>query len=88
MNGSHTDAPQHDRDQLLLLLQRLISNHDWFWVAGLPLASRAPHHQLLLGHERSVTERMDMHLVCLWGRIFFTEFWAYFYLLQEWLRLP
>ena len=44
-------------------LERLTRIHDWLWVAGLPLPSRALHNQLLLGRGIFVTERMDMHLV-------------------------
>ncbi|OAA54618.1 hypothetical protein ISF_08219 [Cordyceps fumosorosea ARSEF 2679] len=51
-------------------LRRLASIHGWLWVAGLPLPPRALHHQLLLGREIFVTERMDMHLVWTAGRIF------------------
>lgn len=66
-------------------LQRLTSIHDWLWVAGMPLPPRALHHQLLLGREIFITERMDLHLVWTPGRMFFKpiprfllvpEFWA------------
>ncbi|KAM3562071.1 hypothetical protein ARSEF4850_002919 [Beauveria asiatica] len=51
-------------------LQRLTSIRGWLWVAGLPLPPRALHHQLLLGREIFVTERMDMNLVWTAGRMF------------------
>ncbi|KAM3541340.1 hypothetical protein ARSEF1564_005771 [Beauveria bassiana] len=51
-------------------LQRLTSIRGWLWVAGLPLPPRALHHQLSLGREIFVTERMDMHLVWTAGRMF------------------
>ncbi|KAM3470253.1 hypothetical protein MY5147_006520 [Beauveria neobassiana] len=51
-------------------LRRLASIHGWLWLAGLPLPPRALHHQLLLGREIFVTERMDMHLVWTAGKMF------------------
>ncbi|KAM3542625.1 hypothetical protein ARSEF1564_004457 [Beauveria bassiana] len=51
-------------------LRRLTSIRRWLWVAGMPLPPRALHHQLLLGREIFVTERMDMHLVWTTGRMF------------------
>ncbi|KAK9444639.1 uncharacterized protein VB005_01702 [Metarhizium brunneum] len=51
-------------------LQRLASSHSWLWVAGLALPPRPLHHQLLIGREVFVTERMDMHLVRTTGRMF------------------
>ncbi|KAJ5106208.1 hypothetical protein N7456_002883 [Penicillium angulare] len=51
-------------------IDRLATVHNWLWAAGLPLPPRALHHQILLGRETFVTERMDMHLVWTTGRIF------------------
>ncbi|KAJ4158524.1 uncharacterized protein LMH87_009047 [Akanthomyces muscarius] len=51
-------------------LRRLTSIQGWLWMAGIPLPPRALHHQLLLGREIIITERMDMHLVWTTGRMF------------------
>ncbi|KAF4244033.1 hypothetical protein CNMCM8980_010369 [Aspergillus fumigatiaffinis] len=51
-------------------LQRLDKIVDWLWVVGRPMPPRPLHHQLLLGREIFITERMDMHLVWTRGRIF------------------
>ncbi|OAR02603.1 hypothetical protein LLEC1_06425 [Akanthomyces lecanii] len=51
-------------------LQRLTDVHDWLWFAGLPRLPRPLHHQLLIGHEIVITERLDMHLVWTTGRLF------------------
>ncbi|KAM3548062.1 hypothetical protein ARSEF4850_009637 [Beauveria asiatica] len=64
--GQHVTACVEEE----LDLRRLASIHGWLWVAGLPLPPRALHHQLLLGREIFVTERMDMHLVWTAGRMF------------------
>ncbi|KAH6975608.1 hypothetical protein EDB80DRAFT_757747 [Ilyonectria destructans] len=77
-NEHSADASRHNHDQLLSLLpasyrtesgdlaaagrQRLASIHSWLWVAGRPLPPRPLHHQLVLGREIVVTERMDIHL--------------------------
>ncbi|KAH8652846.1 hypothetical protein BGZ61DRAFT_500805 [Ilyonectria robusta] len=51
-------------------LQRLASIHSWLWVAGRLMPPRPLHHQLVLGREIVITERMDMHLVWTTGRMF------------------
>ncbi|GIK03992.1 hypothetical protein Aspvir_008067 [Aspergillus viridinutans] len=51
-------------------LQRLDKVVDWLWLAGRPMPPRPLHHQLLLGREIFITERMDMHLVWTRDRIF------------------
>ncbi|KAH8652932.1 hypothetical protein BGZ61DRAFT_288871, partial [Ilyonectria robusta] len=51
-------------------LQRLASIHSWLRVAGRLMPPRALHHQLVLGREIVITERMDMHLVWTTGRMF------------------
>ncbi|GIJ91396.1 hypothetical protein Asppvi_010361 [Aspergillus pseudoviridinutans] len=51
-------------------LQRLVKVVDWLWIVGRPMPPRPLHHQLLLGREIFITERMDMHLVWTRNRIF------------------
>lgn len=51
-------------------LHRLTNIHDWLWIAGPPLPPRALHHQVLVGRQILITERMDMHLVGTTGRLF------------------
>ncbi|KAM3466354.1 hypothetical protein MY5147_009080 [Beauveria neobassiana] len=64
--GQHVTACVEEE----LNLERLASIHGWLWIAGLPLPPRALHHQLLLGREIFITERLDMHLVWTTGRMF------------------
>ncbi|EFR03716.1 hypothetical protein MGYG_06713 [Nannizzia gypsea CBS 118893] len=52
-----------------LALDRLTRIFHWLWVAGRPMPPRPLHHQLLLGREIYITERMDMHLVWTGGRV-------------------
>ncbi|KAF3768254.1 hypothetical protein M406DRAFT_249419, partial [Cryphonectria parasitica EP155] len=40
------------------------------WVAGWPIPARSLHHQLILGQDIFLAERMDLHLVWTAGRIF------------------
>ncbi|RYO90471.1 hypothetical protein DL766_007769 [Monosporascus sp. MC13-8B] len=49
---------------------RLHKLTDWLWIAGRPMPPRPLHHQLLLGREIVIAERMDLHLVWSSGRIF------------------
>lgn len=51
-------------------LQRLANIHDWLWFAGLPRLPHPLHHQLFIGREIVITERLDMHLVWTTGRLF------------------
>lgn len=51
-------------------LRRLEKVIDWLWVVGRPMPHHPLHHQLLLGREIFITERMDMHLVWTRGWIF------------------
>lgn len=51
-------------------LARLSSVYSWLWVAGRPTPPRPLHHQLVLGREVLVAERMDMHLVWTGGLVF------------------
>ncbi|KAL6406192.1 hypothetical protein AUP68_10360 [Ilyonectria robusta] len=51
-------------------LRRLTSIHGWLWVAGRPMPPQPLHHQLVVGREIVITERMDMHLVWTTGRMF------------------
>jgi hypothetical protein len=53
-----------------LELQRLDKVVGWLWIVGRPIPPRPLHHQLLLGREIFITERMDMHLVWTRDRIF------------------
>ncbi|KAJ3488537.1 hypothetical protein NLG97_g6182 [Lecanicillium saksenae] len=86
--GEHVTACVEDE----LDLRRLASISNWLWVAGVPLPPRALHHQLLLGREIFVTERMDMHLVWTGGRVFLkpiprflldSAFWARYLCCRE-----
>ncbi|KAM4060722.1 subtilisin-like serine protease [Hirsutella rhossiliensis] len=64
--GRHVDASVEQE----LDLRRLNEIHDWLWAAGRPAPPRPLHHQLILGREILVTERIDMHLVWTTGRMF------------------
>lgn len=51
-------------------LHRLASIHSWLWFAGLPMPPRPLHHQVLIGREIVITERLDLHLIWTTGRLF------------------
>ncbi|KAK4034965.1 hypothetical protein C8A01DRAFT_48739 [Parachaetomium inaequale] len=50
--------------------KRLHRRMRFLWLAGRPVPPRPLHHQLLLGREIFVSERVDLHLVWGGGRIF------------------
>ncbi|KAH6649317.1 hypothetical protein F5144DRAFT_500355 [Chaetomium tenue] len=65
----------HSTPPLDLLTQelepkRLHRRMRFLWLAGRPVPPRPLHHQLLLGREIFVSERIDLHLVWGGGRIF------------------
>ncbi|KAJ4147490.1 hypothetical protein LMH87_002003 [Akanthomyces muscarius] len=79
--GQHAVASQDNYDQLLTLLPASYRKksgdlvaachiYGWLWVASRTLPPRALHHQLLLGREIFVMERMDIPLVWTTGRMF------------------
>ena len=53
-----------------LNLERLNAVHDKLWLVGRPEPPRPLHHQVILGRELVITERMDMHLVWASDRMF------------------
>ncbi|KAK4455224.1 hypothetical protein QBC34DRAFT_391818 [Podospora aff. communis PSN243] len=50
--------------------RRLQQRIRYLWLAGRPVPPRPLHHQLLLGREIFLSERIDLHLVWGGGRIF------------------
>ncbi|KAH8888960.1 hypothetical protein GQ53DRAFT_748506 [Thozetella sp. PMI_491] len=81
-------TPHHHASDCLekeLSLERLDIVYDWLWVAGRPMPPRPLHHQLILGRQLFVSQRMDLHLVWTTGRIYLKpipryllepQFWA------------
>ncbi|ROW09125.1 hypothetical protein VPNG_05680 [Cytospora leucostoma] len=70
---THLHIPEPDYVAFLkeeLDLQKISCVFRWLWVAGRPMPPRPLHHQLILGREILITERMDMHLVWTTGQIF------------------
>ncbi len=68
-------APPHGAFPFDLLEQeldpkRLHRRMRFLWLAGRPVPPRPLHHQLLLGRDIFVSERIDLHLVWGDGRIF------------------
>lgn len=53
-----------------LSLRRLDEIYNSLWLTGLPRPPRPLHRQLSLDRSITITERMDMHLVWGYGRIF------------------
>lgn len=84
---NHLTNPQFTLSYFVdeLNVSRLHLIYDWLWAAGRPMPPRPLHHQLLLGRQIFVTERLDLHLLWLPGRILLkplprylllTDFWA------------
>lgn len=46
-----------------LVAERLEDMHRWLWLAGRPMPPRPLHHQLVLGREVVVSEKIELHLV-------------------------
>ncbi|KAL4883892.1 hypothetical protein BJY04DRAFT_215784 [Aspergillus karnatakaensis] len=53
-----------------LSIARLDNIYKFLWIAGLPVPPRPLHYQLVLQREIVLCERMDMHLVWGYGRIY------------------
>ncbi|KAK7749757.1 hypothetical protein SLS53_000336 [Cytospora paraplurivora] len=70
---THIHIPEPDYVAFLtqeLDLQKINDVFRWLWIAGWPMPPRPIHHQLILGREILITERMDLHLVWTTGQIF------------------
>ncbi|KAH6843255.1 hypothetical protein B0I37DRAFT_215091 [Chaetomium sp. MPI-CAGE-AT-0009] len=69
LHAPHSSPPLELLEQELVP-KRLHQRIRFLWLAGRPVPPRALHHQLLLGREIFVSERIDLHLVWGGGRIF------------------
>lgn len=63
-------TPPFDLIEQELDPKRLHRRMRFLWLAGRPVPPRPLHHQLLLGRDIFVSERIDLHLVWGGGRIF------------------
>jgi len=63
-------APPFDLLEQELEPKRLHRRMRFLWLAGRPVPPRPLHHQLLLGRDIFLSERIDLHLVWGGGRIF------------------
>ncbi|KAK5998900.1 hypothetical protein PT974_01284 [Cladobotryum mycophilum] len=66
-------------------LDRLTTIIDWLWLVGRPMPPRPLYHQLLISREPFLTQRMDMHLVWIKGKIFLKPIPRFLFEPQFWM---
>ncbi|OAK97719.1 hypothetical protein IQ06DRAFT_280372 [Phaeosphaeriaceae sp. SRC1lsM3a] len=87
--GQNSLRPATERQTFLrdqLETPRLNAIHDYLWLAGLPVAARPLHRQILLGRTVFITERPDEHLVWFETQIFIKPLPDYLLNYDYWLE--